>query len=153
MTTIAANRECMAADRHFSLDGPSFNSRKLWVHDGSIWSSAGHSGDWFAFQRFVLGIEKDRPVMDREGTFCCLRLSKEGLHYYDYSCVPVHLDDDMFAIGSGQLAALCLMSTGMSPASAIEVVGKFDEGTKGPVDCIWLKDIPQTKKSIKGRAR
>lgn len=146
MTTVAANRECMAADRHYSLDGPSFKATKLWIHDGSIWSSAGGNADWLVFQRYVLGVDKERPIIKDEDGFCVLRLSKDGMYYYDWSCLPTKIDDQCFAIGAGQLAALCLMDVGLSPKEAVTRVCARDDNTKGPVDCVFLAEVAAFKK-------
>lgn len=141
MTTIAANHLCMAADRHYSLEGCSFKAPKLWVHEGSIWSSAGYNADWIAFQRYIIGLDKERPTLKGDDEFSVLRLSADGLFYYDWSCHPTRIDNEHFAIGNGQLAAICLMSVGVSPKDAVSLICEHDDGTKGPVDCIFLTDI------------
>lgn len=145
MTTIACNRQEMAGDRWFDLDGVGFRAPKLWVHNGSIWSSAGNSGDFLAFQRWVLGVDKERPVTDRD-SFCVLRLDASGIWYYDYSCEPVLMSDDHFAIGSGQLAALVLMDHGLSPHDAIVKIAQRDSCTRGPVDVVTLASIQKPKR-------
>jgi len=150
VTTVAANRECMAADRLYSIEDGSFMAPKLWVHEGSIYSSSGNSADFLLFQRYVMGIDKDRPIIKDEDSFSVLRLSTDGIWYYDYACLGVRIDDDYFAIGGGKLAALCLMSTGMHPVDAVRTVAKHHDGTKGRVDCINLADLPPP---TKGRTR
>lgn len=150
MTTIAVNHECMAADRHYSVDGVGFSAPKLWVNDGSVWGSAGKSGDWNLFQRFILGQAKDPPVLDEE-TFAAIRLSPEGIFYYDYSSYPVRMNDRFFAIGSGQLAAITLMNEGYSPRSSVEAIAKVAETTREPVDCISLTDAVVLASKIRKR--
>lgn len=148
MTTVACTLTEMAADSWFDLDGAGFRAPKLWVHAGGIWSSAGNSGDWFAFQRWLLGVDKDRPVVDKD-SFCALRLDESGIWYYDYSCDPVLMREDRFAIGSGQLGALVLMDAGYPPASAVERVARFDSGTRGPVDVVTLASIAPAKRKTR----
>ena len=127
MTTIACNRQEMAADRWFDLDGLGFRSSKLWVHNNAIWSSAGNSGDWLAFQRWILGVDKERPVADR-ASFCVLRLDASGICYYDYSW------------------ALVLMDHGLSPHDAIVKIAQRDSCTRGPVDVVTLASIQKPKR-------
>lgn len=142
----------MVADRKFSLDGsPAFHAPKIWRHKGDLYSSAGKSGDWMLFQRWIIGEVKDRPVCD-EDTFSVLRLSKDGLWYYDYSCYPVRMDETYFAIGAGDTAAMCLMDQGLSPAQAIEAIKRRSDSTGGTVDVVYLKEEAPVKTSKRSKA-
>lgn len=139
MTTIAANRECMAADRYWSLsDGTGFSACKLWRHKDEIYGSCGKGADWHLFQRYVLGKVKDIPTITDEEGFAVLKLNKQGIWYFDYSCIGVLIDGDCYAIGGGALGAMIAMDCGLAPEGAVEACTKRHDGTKGPVDTFYL---------------
>ncbi len=138
MTTIACNRVCMAAERHFSLDGTFFYAPKLWRSKGAIYSSCGNQPDWLLFKRWLMKRRRGAfPPVDKD-TFSVLKLDKKGIWFIDESGEGTLMDNDYFALGSGQLGALVALGLGCDPAQAVTETIRHSEGSGGPVDVMTL---------------
>lgn len=147
MTTIAADRRTMAADRKVSdCDAnTSYRTRKIWQIGNVI---VGAAGDNVAIVKFVRWLEKGgrakhpdfrEPGQDSEAEFAALVLTPSGLFVYDTSCQPDEVADPFYAIGSGAQAALAAMHLGASPVKAVEIACLVDNDSGGPVDSLSLE--------------
>lgn len=130
MTTIAADRTCMAADTRICGDVIS-SVRKLVVLKGSI---IGCAGDMEAIRPFfewaLAGFPKrGRPTFTAETSFEALQLDCTGLWVWERSLTRYVLEDEFHAIGSGAMAAKAAMALGKKPAEAIRIASMFDEAT------------------------
>jgi hypothetical protein len=129
----------MAAERHYSLDGPYFNAPKLWRYKGAIYSSAGSQSDFLQFKRWVSkGKRGNAPLWNDKDTFCVLKLDKKGIWYIDESGEGTLMDNDYFALGSGQLGSLVALGLGCDPAQAVTETIRHMEDSGGPVDVMTL---------------
>lgn len=162
MTTIAANRTCMAADNKVTDSDRVYYTNKLRVIDGCIVAAAGLCADSNTFfDWFRSGREAPYPALtdDPDTTFECLVLSPRGLFAYSCCGEPDELDDGHYAIGTGSPVALyCMRALKMTPEQAVYEAFKVDPnsgvdpagGPGGKVRVYNLADIPAPKK---GRAR
>ncbi len=142
MTICAANRECVAADRRFTCSIAYFHASKLWRYKGAIYTSCGDQNDWLRFQKFVKGELKEPPDLDDKEGFSALRLDRRGIWYYGSSYYPTLIDENFYAIGSPDIAAICLMAppVSMTPEQAVAHICELADGCGGNVEVMWLKD-------------
>ncbi len=140
MTTIAANLECMAADRKVTLGETRYMSRKLKRVRDTIVGGAGSSTGIAKFMRwFEAGADADdTPKLAKDEEIDVLLLSPRGLSFFNGEFVEDLMEDAFFALGTGNQAALAAMHLGLSPGDAVEVAKKVDNGTDGVVDVMWL---------------
>lgn len=140
MTTIAADRESMAADSKVVVDGVSFKSTKIFRKGKALIATAGNCG---AGNKFIAwyGTKRKKPELKDDEELEALVLTRKGLVYYGNDLEPVTITDDRFAIGSGRDAALTAMRVyGATPEEAVEAACMIDEGTDGPVRVVRLED-------------
>lgn len=137
MTTIACNRKGMACDSRIVSAGPISNGPKVEKINGVIWGGA---GDAEGIEMFLMwareGFSKEtRPVFPPEDRpeFQMLELNKQGLRIWFSRLVPIPIDEDYYAIGSGSMAAMTALYLGKHPKKAVECAAKFDENTGGIV--------------------
>lgn len=147
MTTIAANRKCMAADRKVTDEGSMYHTIKIFVVEGNI---VGLAGEVLRTNKFLnwmrMGQPKEAGSMmegDEKANFQALVLNRKGLFVYMDTCEPDALDDPFYAIGCGSQAALAVMTKpiGWSPEAAVKHAGKVDPHTGGKTDVLWVKDL------------
>lgn len=137
MTTIAANKRCMAADRRVSYGDTHFSSVKIRRIGKAIVGCAGDGEavaqffDWYARKR--------KKLPDKiEGAVDALVLTAEGLYHYDKHGYPDMVTDEFMAIGSGGMAAVAAMHCGKDPAEAVAIAALVDTGTGGQIDVLEL---------------
>jgi hypothetical protein len=139
MTTIAANRVCIAADTRVTGDVIT-SVRKLIVLPHSIFGCA---GDMEAIRLFVdwatAGFPQKRRPNFGESAFEALELDQTGIWVWERTLTRYVLEDDFHAIGSGAMAAKVAMYLGKTPAEAIEIASRFDEATGGKIHVEGLK--------------
>lgn len=140
MTTIAANRHCMAADRKVTDGDTRYYSKKIKRVGKAIVGCAGTAAlcnqffVWFKTRR-----DKDKPVIKDadEDTLDAIVLTDEGrLFVYDKDCQVDELEDDYYAVGTGRQAALAAMFLGADPARAVQVAREIDNDTGGQIDVL-----------------
>jgi hypothetical protein len=71
---------------------------------------------------------------DLHDEFIGLVLDKDGIYEYRYPLVPIRVEGDCWAIGSGAQAALGAMSMGATPEEAAEVACAIDPYCSGPIN-------------------
>lgn len=146
MTTIAANRETMAADTRVSWSDPG-NDRINTTSSIKIErigdSLVGTSGDFQAGVRFHdwyrAGSKGRKPRLAKE--FRALRLSPDGLYIIDGDDTTwVKVDYKLAAIGSGAHYAMGAMEMGAPPEEAVRIAMKHDVYTGGSITVVHLKE-------------
>ena len=142
MTTIAANRECIAGDSQCSMDSaPGFLTPKLFTVERSVYGLAGDnwSNVFIDWAKTGFNEKKKPPYVGGDIDFAVLELSPTGLHIWDSHWVRIDIKNDNYAIGSGAKYAVLLMRKyNMSPKEAVEVCCEYDDYTRGPVDVMYL---------------
>lgn len=141
MTTIACDRNSMAADSLFSFDDAgtgAFPTRKLYRSGDSIYGEAGEGHTTRIIKWLMAGRpEKNRPGFtenERKDAYV-IELSPEGIFIWDHELFPYPVKETTFAIGSGRKVALyCMRYLNMSPEQAVKEACKVDHHTREPVD-------------------
>lgn len=144
MTTIAANKQCMASDSNVVTGKTFFEGRPKIIRIGdAIVGAAGHVT---AINKFVRWLQKKnprlkKPEFTKKETLTALVLTTKGLFQIDEGLEFDEVVQPYFAIGTGALVALTAMDFGASPERAVEAACKRDpkQFTKGPVHVLWLK--------------
>ena len=157
MTTIAANRERMAADTWISY-APSFEGKpKIWVAKHSIWGAGGPSHACNSFKLWTLGLGKKPKFRDPdsededEDSESSVKLEVLQLHYRDglflwaNDNLPDAIAESHYAIGSGAGLALGAMDMGATPEQAIAVAARHDSGTREPINILSVRDIKRKR--------
>lgn len=147
MTTIACNREGMAADsfvsdgnrvcKIFRLPGPALLGVSGFLFHGS------------AIVKWIVNGERGpcpEPTTDEmdAGTDLML-LNRHGIFLIGGRGHKVEVTDEYAAIGSGSDIALGAMFHGIGPEEAVLAAEYHDSGTKGPVRYEPLRKQPTTK--------
>lgn len=157
MTTIAANLECMAADRRVSdsdendaFTGWSYPARKIFRIGNSLYGTSGHGSmclvfiEWLKTNRSrhalyrILGDEDRCAFRVLELRSAPHRRGKATLHVWDGWGIPEQVLADHIAVGSGAKAACALLDKGEGPEGAIRGAMPHDFFTGGPIDVEWL---------------
>lgn len=143
MTTIAANRHCMAADSLIVDNGTRSYGDKIYEIKGDIVGIAGDFGQALIFVEWYRDRRKRQPYLadeDGGGEFEALVLTKKGeLHLWTNNMICHTIKDDFWAIGSGRDAALAIMHFGETPTTAVEVAKKVNAETDGEVKTVYRK--------------
>jgi hypothetical protein len=71
---------------------------------------------------------------DLHDEFIGLVLDEDGIYEYRYQLVPIRVEEDCWAIGSGAQAALGAMFMGATPEEAAEVACAIDPYCSGPIN-------------------
>ena len=139
MTTIVASvkHNCMCSDTRMTSGHAMVNSRKLEKIAGSIWGGAGDAEaieEFFVWARLRFDPKEkpkwtaeDRPEVE------ILELGSAGIRLWGSRCVPIPVDNEFWAIGSGGLAAMGVMYCNKTPQDAIKIAMLCDEYSGGSV--------------------
>lgn len=141
MTTIACSLKglSMAADSRVNLDAIHFPSKKIEIIQGSIVGAAGDSVNINAFLSWLKKPKRSTPPDIAEGTdFEGLVLTKDGIYWYESDFVPLKVERDFHAIGSGAAAAIAAMMCGKTPLQAVKIACQIDPGSGLPVDVLKI---------------
>ena len=138
MTCIACTLDEMAGDSRITGD-VMHNVEKVKRIKTSIF---GVAGDWDACARFLAWVEKggDKPVIS-DSAFEAIELTKDGIYLWSSTLTRYKTTSQFHAIGSGGLAAKCLLSLGLSPPATVETVSRNCETVGGPIICLSLKRL------------
>lgn len=145
MTTIAVNRECMAADTRVVNGNSYYHADKIFRVGNSLLGTAGDSFmclafvEWFKSPRRnpfelhkLIGEEGDRNEI------VIAELNAGGIYLWNGWGYPEKLNDPAFAIGSGGMPALEAMRNGHTPEEAVRRATLHDENTGAPIQVEWL---------------
>lgn len=167
MTTIAANRDTIAADTRVGWEGIGsdiFTGQKLFAaKNGNLygWTGNNCTGSIRAME-WLLG---DRPLetkplppeYEHDWDWRLIELSKEGISIYNEYLEREVTLEPMLAVGSGRKVALyCMKYLNMTPAQAVHEACKVDCFSGTPIYTASLSDPkvklwkPTTRRSPKG---
>jgi len=124
----------MAADRKYSHNETMFYGKKLERHGDIIISTAGTADIGTDFIEWLKGGDEPETLDDMDA----IVLTPQGIFVYAETIIPVQLEQDFYAIGSGAHAALGAMFCGKNPVEAVEIAAKIDPYTGGVVDVEYL---------------
>jgi ATP-dependent protease HslVU (ClpYQ) peptidase subunit len=136
MTTIACNRELMAADSICTADNESFKVRKIFRKGGAIIGGAGECAD---IQKFVAWHGSKDPMPDLGDEFTAVVLTANGIFTCTKDCQMIQVLDPYYAIGSGRQGAMVAMDKGDGPRLAVAAACRRDLYSGGKIDVLKLK--------------
>ena len=143
MTTIAANRKCMAGDRRVTEECSFYSAKKVFVIGEAIVGVAGvatSTNKWLSWYRS--GCPTDGPSFTEDEGMQALVLKKDGLFYYTQGCDPDQILEGTYAIGTGAPSAIALMrACKWHPRRAVLGANKVDGHTGAEVDVIELAAV------------
>jgi 20S proteasome alpha/beta subunit len=141
MTTIAATRREMAADRRVSDESSRYSVCKIKrIGDALVGGCGSNAGVNKFFRWFEAGADIERiPKLGKEeDDIQILVLRVTGLFVYDASFIADELLDPFYAVGSGAQAALAAMHMGADIDDAIEIASKVDNATGDGIDVLRI---------------
>jgi len=139
MTTIVANRRCMAADQRVTDGSRIFRTRKLRRIGEAVIGAAGTGPAIAKFLTWLEAGQQDTPPkFAKDDELEAIVLTPAGLFVYDTACVCEEVLDEFYAVGSGSTAALGAMHMGADPVRAVEIAALVDNSTGGPIDMLRL---------------
>ena len=138
MTTIACTRKQMVGDKKLVFDDDSYVLvTKVFRLRGELVATA---GDWDEGERFLewFGGNRKTKCPKLSDDFQAVSVNHDGIHWWSYKGYSQRLAREHFAIGSGAVAAMCLMEMGADPKEAVERVAKHDNNTSFETDVFVL---------------
>lgn len=145
MTTIAANRECMAADQRVVTSGAFHHEDKIFRVGTSLFGTAGHGSLVLVMLEWLKSPARNRLQLykmipeDHRDEIILLELNPGGLYRWDGWGVGCKVNDPFHAVGSGSVAALQKMRDGASPKDAVHAAMQLDECSGPPIQVEYLK--------------
>jgi ATP-dependent protease HslVU (ClpYQ) peptidase subunit len=136
MTTIAArfSTKEICADKMVSGEDSFYLTSKLRKGKGRIY---GACGDWDKCLKMLKAIQ-NKKNLDADIDVTVLELRNDGIWIYESTIIPVRIDNDFFAIGTGAGYAMAAMHLGKSPLEAVEIAALYDPSTRGPIELMTL---------------
>lgn len=136
MTTIAADRYCMAGDTLCDYSGLKTKCRKIFKKSGDIIGTAGDSQDGMVFINWY-GTGEEPPEMGDDFEALVLTIDHK-LYWYGHRCAAEEILEPFFSIGAGSHIAIAYMSCGANPVQAVEAACEKTIGSGPPVDMLRL---------------
>jgi 20S proteasome alpha/beta subunit len=137
MTTIVCDLTKMVGDRRITIGDLFFPATKIFKIKGEIVGAAGLDGEGAAFMEWLRKPTDTRPVLAPD-SFEAIVLRRDGIYYYDYTCIGTKVELPFYAIGNGALGALCAMERGATPEEAVQLVAKHSHGTGSEIDVLTI---------------
>lgn len=135
MTVIAANREMMVGDTECIHDDRVVSThRKVHIVRDMVVGYAGCMDCGIEFLDWCKrGMSSRGKPRDLTLEFTGLILNEGGLVLIQSPLVPIRVEGDVWAIGSGAQAALGAMLMGAAPDEAVQIACAIDPYCGGPV--------------------
>lgn len=153
MTTIALNREMICSDSLCVDSGARSVVQKIFAYDDHVIGFAGDVSQGLMFLAWhEAGGQGEYPF---DGNFEAVVLYEDGTIYsYDSGLMPIKMEHEYYAIGSGKHAAMAAMLLGCDPLDAVKVAMQVDAGSDGDIQRIDLSALPgKEEKSTKKKAK
>lgn len=151
MTTVAVSKSAMCSDSLCIDQGSRSYVQKIFAVDGALIGFAGEVSQGLMFVEWYVSGGKDHYPFDKN--FEAVVLYEDGSIYsYDSGLMPIKMEQQYYAIGSGKQAATAAMMMGMSPSEAVEIAIKIDACTGGNIQRLHVSQIkakPKKKKRKK----
>ena len=144
MTTIAISREGMASDTRVVTGSSYWHENKIFRIGNSLFGTA---GDGFACLAFLAWYQSPRRnpaelhkmfAEHERSDILIFELNPGGIYAWNGWGFPAKLNDDMYAGGSGGMAALEAMRSGATPEDAVRRATAHDENTGSPIQTEFL---------------
>lgn len=134
MTTIAYKDGILAADTQLTYGYIKGLCRKIEIlSTGEVVASAGNEEDYFIWKNWWAGDKKKIPKLHK--TFELIMIDPDGrLYKYNNTCIPITIDDPVYAYGSGDALARGAMAYGLSAKEAVKFASEVDINTNNIID-------------------
>lgn len=139
MTTIIATEDGIWGDTLISFN-PAFTSEKLFRIGSSIYGVAGNFANCIRFINYRTDGKLPKFSKDE---FDALELNDDGLFLWTSELVPMKINDEYYAIGSGASFALGALDMGADPDVAIRIASKRNPETNSKIDCLMLYPVEE----------
>lgn len=141
MTVIVADRKTMSGDTMCVHRGMVVGvHRKVHVVRDMVVGYAGDGDSCVAFLEWCKrGMSSRGKPRDLSSEFTGLVLDESGLYEYTYFLIPMRIEKDFWAIGSGAQAAMGAMHMGATPWEAVEIACAVAPDCAEP---ITVEDLP-----------
>lgn len=138
----------MAGDKMASAENTKHGRiTKVFKINGSLIGFSGASDVAAAILRWFEGgcSDDDWPELQYENTDCnVLVVSPDGVvKVYERYPIPIVMEQDFHAIGSGRDFALAALHLGHDPVTAVRVASELDSYTGGGIDVVSLGNADQ----------
>lgn len=130
MTTIAVNKEMMAADTLCDLNGLKTRCNKIFRKGDGIIGTAGDSQEGMEFVEWY-GTDGERPEFGED--FEAIVLTDKGMFWYGKKGIAEKIEEEYFAIGAGSHIAISYMDHNATPAQAVYAACMRTVGSEPPI--------------------
>jgi len=145
MTTIAVNNDMMCADSLCTDNGARSVVQKIYQVDDVIIGFAGDMSQGLMFIEWYRSKGQDEYPFD--DNFEAVVLERDGSIYsYDSGLMPIKMEHEYYAIGSGKHAATAAMILGCNPIEAVEIAKRVDVCSDGELQVIKIADLPKPRR-------
>jgi ATP-dependent protease HslVU (ClpYQ) peptidase subunit len=144
---------CMAADTRVSTGGAHYHANKIFRVGSSLFGTAGDGDmglvmiDWLKSTRNRQNLYRQWSDYERSEVWL-IELNPGGICLWTGWGVQERINDQRYAIGSGQLAALAALDEGKTPEDAVKGAARYDQYSGEPVQVEWLLP-PELKRKRK----
>lgn len=136
MTTIVCDRSGMAADKRVT-GVTMFKTTKIYRINGALIGICGHIEQALKFIEWRRNPDS-KPTFE-EDTWDAIELTADGrMLYWSKELMPIPIEDEYYAIGSGSKFALGAMAMGATPSQAIKIAAIYDPSTGPDVQSLRL---------------
>lgn len=135
MTTIVATKTAIYADTQCSYSVP-FKVRKVERIGDSLYAGAGDMDD---LQRFFSWRRDGGKAPAFDDGLDVLEVCSDGMFIWGRKLVRLHVDEEVYAVGSGSQYAMGALAMGATPKQAMAVAASLDMQTGSIIAIVKLK--------------
>lgn len=142
MTTIVYRDGIMAADSCVSYnDAKTAAVTKIWEVEGTLIGVSGSLSALAMVRSVVTDAGSIWPAMARDEHCSGIMVAPSGvIHFVGSNGIPIEVDAEFHAIGSGAELAIGAMAAGASAAEAVKIAIQYDCFSAGPIDILSLQE-------------
>ena len=121
MSVIAFDGKTMAADRQATFGDSALSASKVFAHEGVMYGCCGNYEDTLLFRQWVEGGQREKDMPELESCGFLVHDPEQGLFLMSERLVPIPVEAEKWAIGSGADFARGAMAAGKSAEQAVEI--------------------------------
>jgi ATP-dependent protease HslVU (ClpYQ) peptidase subunit len=134
MTTIVAMKDRIAADRALTTGNGQVSCTKVFRIGKQLVGLAGSAIGGEKFLKFLRDGKEFEP--EKKESFDAIVVDRGDIFLYETTLIPIRIEADFYAIGSGAQYAMGALSAGADIKEAILIAAHHDPDTRGPVDLL-----------------
>ncbi len=131
MTTVACNKELMASDSLACDNDIKTTAQKIFRVGHDIVGVAGEYQAGLLFVEWYHDRRKSKP--DVGDGFEAFALTAKSIFKYESRLIPMPIEEEFAAIGSGGQLAIMAMTLGLPPHAAVREAAKLDVYSGGKI--------------------